>query len=77
MPGVYHGLVTKGVQMAVPEDNVDTLPEVAERLRASAQTVRRLARTGEIKTIKVGRQYRVTQVQFDEFMGQPQENPEA
>jgi excisionase family DNA binding protein len=73
---VYQGLVTKGVQMAeIPE--VDTLQEVAERLRVSVQTVRRLVRTGEIKTIKVGRQYPVPQAPVDAFMGQPQVNPQA
>jgi excisionase family DNA binding protein len=76
MTGSDPGLVTEGVQMVeIPE--VYTLQEVAERLRVSLQTVRRLVRTGELKTIKVGRQYRVTHAQLEAFMGQRQRDPEA
>ena len=36
-----------------------TIPEVAERLRVSAKTVRRLLKRGELRGLKVGSQWRI------------------
>jgi len=45
-----------------------TPQEVADILRVSAQTVRRLLRDGEMPHHKVGGSYRVSQAQLDEYL---------
>ena len=37
-----------------------TIPEVAERLRVSDKTVRRLLKRGELRGLKVGAQWRIS-----------------
>ena len=45
-----------------------TLEEVAEILRVSVQTVRRLINDGELKAIKVRGQLRVKQTDLDDYL---------
>lgn len=45
-----------------------TPSEVADRLRVSANTVRSLIRSGEIESIRVGRQLRVSEDALSRFI---------
>lgn len=42
--------------------------EVSEALGVSKQLVRRLAKSGEIKSIKIGKEYRFTKVNLIEYV---------
>jgi excisionase family DNA binding protein len=52
------------------QNDLYTLEEVAEHLKVSLQTVRRLVRANRLKTIRVGRQHRVTADALREFLRQ-------
>jgi putative molybdopterin biosynthesis protein len=54
-------------------EEVYTLEEVAERLKVSLSTVRRLVREEKIRTSRVGRQLRVTESALMEFLSSQQE----
>jgi len=45
-----------------------SVEEVAERLNVDPQTVRRLALKGEIRFIRVGRNFRFTDAWIDQFI---------
>ncbi len=45
-----------------------TAGEVADLLRVSTMTVYRLIRGGELKAVRVGRSYRVQQVDLDDYL---------
>ena len=45
-----------------------TIEQVAEVLNVSDQTVRKLVKNNEIKTVKFGRIYRVTRQALNEFI---------
>lgn len=42
---------------------------IADALRVGRATVYRLIRSGELKAVKVGRQYRVPRSALDEYLG--------
>jgi excisionase family DNA binding protein len=46
-----------------------TVDQVAERLNVHAKTVRRYIRDGRLKAKRIGKEYRVTRVDLDEFAG--------
>ena len=46
-----------------------TIPDVARILRCSERTVRRRIESGELRAVKVGRQYRVRRENLLEFLG--------
>jgi excisionase family DNA binding protein len=48
---------------------------VAERLNLHAKTIRRYIRDGRLKAKRIGKEYRVTRVDLDEFAGAPQSEP--
>lgn len=50
------------------EELVYTIAEVARMLKVSEQVVRQLVLKGEIKSKKVGRQYRITRPMLDEYL---------
>ena len=45
-----------------------TIEQVAEVLNVSDQTVRKLVKNNEIKTVKFGRTYRITRQALNEFI---------
>ena len=45
-----------------------TLEEVADMLRVSVETVRRLVLSGEIEAKRVGRQYRISQENLNKYL---------
>lgn len=45
-----------------------TVPEVAERLRVSEPTIRKLIVDGKLKAIRVGRQFRIPADEVERFM---------
>jgi excisionase family DNA binding protein len=45
-----------------------TVEEVAEFLKVSEATVRRLIKTGQLEAVPVGNQYRITQEALDKFL---------
>ena len=45
-----------------------TVAEVAETMRVSKMTVYRLARSGDLPAVRVGRSYRVPQDALDDFL---------
>jgi putative molybdopterin biosynthesis protein len=47
-----------------------TLEEVANELRVSVQTVRRLINSGQLKAVRVGRQLRVSREALDDYIRQ-------
>lgn len=49
------------------ETKVLTPAEVAKMLRVSAETVRNWCRSGELPSMKVGRQYRIAVADFEAF----------
>jgi excisionase family DNA binding protein len=50
-----------------------TVEEVAAKLRVSTKTIRRWCADGQIKALRVGRQWRVTQDALDKFLAESQE----
>lgn len=47
---------------------VYTISEVARLLKVSDQVVRQLILSGELKSKRVGRQYRITQEMLDDYL---------
>lgn len=45
-----------------------TMPEVAERLRVSERTVRRLVASGQIRVVKIGRRSLVAESEVEAFL---------
>lgn len=54
----------------MPEDSLLTIPEVAERLHVSPQTVGQLLRVGLLPAIKLGRIWRVAPTDLDDFIAE-------
>jgi excisionase family DNA binding protein len=52
-----------------------TVEQVAGRLNLHAKTVRRYIRDGRLKAKRIGKEYRVTHVDLDEFAGAPPTEP--
>lgn len=50
------------------QDQVFTISEVARLLKVSEQVVRQLVTSGELRSKRVGKQYRVTQAMLDEYL---------
>lgn len=50
------------------QEQVYTIEEIAKILRVSDQTVRQLVLSGELRSKKVGRQYRITQTMLNEYL---------
>src|SRR4051794_39027576 len=46
-----------------------TVDEVAQRLNLHAKTVRRYIRAGRLKAKRIGKEYRITRTDLDEFGG--------
>lgn len=57
--------VVQGGKMAIY-----TVDEVAEKLNVSVKTVRRYIYSGKIKASKIGNQWRIDEVQLDEYLQQ-------
>ena len=60
--------------------NVLTVPEVAEELRLSANTVKRLLRRGQLKGVRTGPYggtWRVSQSAIEDFLRGPAEGGES
>lgn len=53
--------------MAEPDAGTLTPQQVAELLQVEPQTIWRMIRRGELPAIKVGRVYRITRTDFDEW----------
>jgi excisionase family DNA binding protein len=45
-----------------------TAEEISAKLRVDISTVRRWLRSGELPSIRVGRQYRITSQAYDQFL---------
>lgn len=50
------------------EDVVYTIQEIAKLLKVSDQVVRDLVKNGELRSKRVGRQYRITREMLDEYL---------
>jgi len=50
------------------QEQVYTISDIAKRLRVSEQVVRQLVLSGELRSKRVGRQYRITQAMLDEYL---------
>lgn len=50
------------------EQNFYAIPEVAERLKITEELVRELIRRGEIHAYRIGKAYRITDDDIDEFL---------
>jgi excisionase family DNA binding protein len=50
------------------QEQVYTVAEVARILKVSEQVVRQLVLSGELRSKKIGRQYRVTREMLDEYL---------
>jgi excisionase family DNA binding protein len=53
------------------QDQVYTIAEVARLLKVSEQVVRQLVLSGELRSKKVGRQYRITREMLQEYLDKP------
>jgi excisionase family DNA binding protein len=53
----------------MPEPRLYSLEQVAERLALQVRTVRSYVRSGRLKAIRIGKQYRVTRESFEELTG--------
>jgi len=49
-------------------DEVMTIPEVAEYLKVTRQTVHRLMKSGELKAFKIGRSTRILKSEIEKFV---------
>ena len=52
-----------------------TVDQVAERLDLHAKTVRRYIREGRLNAKRIGKEYRVTRIDLDEFAGSSEPDP--
>ena len=52
-----------------------TVDQVAERLNLHAKTIRRYIRDGRLKAKRIGKEYRVSRIDLDEFAGAPSSEP--
>ena len=48
---------------------VYTIEEVAKKLQITENTLRRLLRNKKIKGLKVGKEWRIKEIDLDEFLG--------
>jgi excisionase family DNA binding protein len=62
--------------MLAVDERYMTLPELAERLKVSRQTVYRWVRSGDLHAYKVGHDYRITESDLKEFLQQRSNRPE-
>jgi excisionase family DNA binding protein len=60
--------MAKEVIMLMTEEEVLTVKEVAQRLRLSEETVKRLLRKEELPGHKVGGSWRIGKQQFDHYL---------
>jgi excisionase family DNA binding protein len=60
--------VGKEQEMLMTDQKFYTLEEVADMLRVSVETVRRLVLSGEIEAKRVGRQYRISQENLNKYL---------
>lgn len=49
-------------------DEVFTLQEVAEKLKVSIQSITKIVKSGKLKSVLVGRQYRITETFLEEYV---------
>jgi len=49
-------------------DEVMTIPEVAEYLKVTRQTVHRLMKSGKLKAFKIGRSTRILRTEVEKFI---------
>lgn len=49
-------------------DEVMTIPEVAEHLKVTRQTVHKLLKDGRLKAFKIGRSTRILRSELDKFI---------
>jgi len=49
-------------------DEVMTIPEVADHLKVTRQTVHKLMKDGKIKIFKIGRSTRILRSELDKFI---------
>ena len=57
------------------DERYTTLPEVAEQLKVSRQTVYRWIKGGELRAIKFANEYRISESDLREFIGRHQTRP--
>ncbi|WKZ27744.1 MAG: helix-turn-helix domain-containing protein [Candidatus Dojkabacteria bacterium] len=50
------------------DDTYLTIEEVAEKLKVAYITVYRWVRTGQLKSVKAGKQHRIKQTDLDNFL---------
>ncbi|WP_292593945.1 helix-turn-helix domain-containing protein [Mesotoga sp. UBA5847] len=50
------------------KDEVITIPEVAEHLKVTRQTIRKLLKDGKIKAFKIGRSTRILRSEIERFI---------
>ena len=50
------------------KDEVMTIPEVAEHLKVTRQTVHKLLKDGRLKAFKIGRSTRILRSELDKFI---------
>ena len=50
------------------KDEVMTIPEVADHLKVTRQTVHKLMKDGKIKAFKIGRSTRILRSELDKFI---------
>ncbi len=55
----------------MPPANYLSLEQVAQRLQLHVRTVRAYVRSGRLKAVRVGKQYRIAQEDLDAFIGAP------
>jgi len=49
-------------------DEVMTIPEVADHLKVTRQTIHKLMKEGKIKTFKIGRSTRILRSEIERFI---------
>jgi putative molybdopterin biosynthesis protein len=49
-------------------DEVMTIPEVADHLKVTRQTIHKLMKDGKIKAFKIGRSTRILRSELDKFI---------
>lgn len=54
----------------MPNNELFTIEEVAEKLRVAYLTVYRWIKAGKLEALKAGRQYRIKQEALDRFLNQ-------
>lgn len=61
----------------MPEENYQTVKEVADRLKVAEATVRHWIKLGDLRAIDIGKGWRIGNIDLEQFLERHQSAPRA